>query len=347
MYYLGIDHHKKYSQVVVLNQEGTHIMQQKMANTKPAFQRLKQSLDSRAASAVSSQYTSVIEASLGWGALYDVLDELALHPVVANPLKVRAIADAFIKTDTIDATTLAQLLRTHLIPKVYVPAKEVREQKNILRYRFWLVKLQTMVKNRIYDLLNRNHIEVPEGLNLFSNPGKVFLDSLMLSTSEQRLLQEQRNLLTVLSRDIKATELWIKEVFQNHPGLIILDSLPGFGTILSALAALEIDTIDRFPTPAKFASYCGLIPSTYARGGKIYHGDLIPTANKWLKYVFIEAAWTATRCSGYCQAYLHRIKAAKGANVAIVALARRLSEIAFYCLKEHRLYEERPYRPVV
>lgn len=72
----------------------------------------------------------------------------------------------------------------------------------------------------------------------------------------------------------------------------ILESLPGFGKILSALVALEIDDISRFPTRAKFASYSGLIPSTFASGGRVYHGDLVPTGSPWLKYAFVEAAWT-------------------------------------------------------
>ena len=72
----------------------------------------------------------------------------------------------------------------------------------------------------------------------------------------------------------------------------ILEGLPGFGKILSALVALEIDDISRFPTRAKFASYSGLIPSTFASGGRVYHGDLVRTGSPWLKYAFVEAALT-------------------------------------------------------
>lgn len=111
-----------------------------------------------------------------------------------------------------------------------------------------------------------------------------------------------------------------------------------FAKIFSAFTALEIDDIDHFFTPAKFVSYCGLISSTFASGGKVYHGGLIPTgtSNHWLKYVFIEAAWAAIRSSYYCRAYFGRIRRRKDANVAIVALARKLSEIACRCLKEKR-----------
>ena len=78
-----------------------------------------------------------------------------IKTVVGHPLKIRAIADAKIKSDAIDAKTLAHLLRADLIPRVHVPSKEVREQKNLLRYRLWLVRLQTMTKNRIHQLIEK------------------------------------------------------------------------------------------------------------------------------------------------------------------------------------------------
>ncbi len=144
---------------------------------------------------------------------------------------------------------------------------------------------------------------------------------------------------------IKKTEAWIGKELKDNPLIGILITLPGFGKVLSALAALEIDNIKRFRTKAKFASYCGLIPSTFASGGKVYHGDLIPGGNRWLRYVFIEASWVSIRTSVYCRFYFEKMKDRKNSNVAIVALARRLSEIAYRCLKEKRAYEERPYMP--
>jgi transposase len=69
--------------------------------------------------------------------------------VLAHPSKVRAIAEARIKTDKIDSEILAHLLRADLIPQAYAPSKEVRAVKRVLRHRLFLVQLRTMVKNRI------------------------------------------------------------------------------------------------------------------------------------------------------------------------------------------------------
>jgi len=337
MYYLGIDHHKKYSQVAVVDEKGKVHSNGKIANEKKAFTLLKEYY--------KEPYRAVIEAGRNWGMMYDLLEELDIKTVVAHPLKTRAIADAKIKSDSIDAKILAHLLRADLIPEVHVPPKEVREQKNLLRHRVWLVRLQTMTKNRIHQLIDRNHVKALPVRNLFGKIGRGFLKSLNLSGIDQRLLKDHLELLDSLHEHIRKTEVWIDKELKDNPLIDIMITLPGFGKILSALAALEIDDINRFCTPAKFASYCALIPSTFASGGKVYHGNLIPTGNRWLRYSFIEASWVATRSSYYCRAYFERIKHRKSSNVAIVALARRLSEIAYKCLKEKRVYEERPYIP--
>jgi len=337
MYYLGIDHHKGYSQVAVVDEKGTVRSNGKIANEKKAFILLKEYY--------KEPCRAVIEAGRNWGMMYDLLEELDIKTVVGHPLKIRAIADAKIKSDSIDAKTLAHLLRADLIPRVHVPSKEVRQQKNLLRHRLWLVRLQTMTKNRIHQLIDRNHIKRPKVKNIFGVAGRTFLEGLDLSLIDQGLLKDHLKLLDTLHEHIRKTEVWIGKELKNNHLMDILITLPGFGKVLSALAALEIDNINRFRTPAKFASYSALIPSTFASGGKVYHGDLIPGGNRWLKYVFIEASWVSIRTSTYCRFYFEKMKDRKNSNVAIVALARRLSEIAYRCLKEKRAYEERPYMP--
>ncbi len=159
MYYPGIDHHNRYSQVAVVDEKGAVRSNGKIAKEKKAFALLKEYY--------KEPCRAVIEAGRNWGIIYDLLEELDIKTVVAHPLKIRAIADAKIKSDSIDAKTLAHLLRADLIPQVHVPSKEVREQKNLLRHRLWLVRLQTMTKNRIHQLIDRNHVKRPKVKNIF------------------------------------------------------------------------------------------------------------------------------------------------------------------------------------
>lgn len=332
---LGIDCHKKYSQVAVLNAQGKFLMDAKFSNNKEQFAQLLDNFDEPCQAVIETGYT--------WGIMYDLLNDMGVDVTVAHALKVKAIASAKIKTDKIDARVLAELLRANLIPEVYVPSKNIRHQKDILRQRCWLVKLKTAIKNRIHQLLTRNHIENPGFTDLFGVGGRKFLNSLSLMEPDQNLLQQDLIIYDFINEQIKLTTLWIEKSLQDNRYHTILQSLPGFGPILSALAALEIDNIARFNHPGKLSSYSGLVPSTYASGGKIYHGDLVPHCNRWLRYAFIEASWVAVATSPYFRALYYRIKKNKGANTAIVAVARRLSEITYICLKENRFYEERPY----
>lgn len=104
MYYLGIDHHKRFSQVAVMDEKGEVHMNGKIANEKQDFTLLKKHL--------GQPCRAVIEAGRNWGMMYDLLEELDIDRVVAHPLKTRAIADAKIKSDSIDARTLAHLLKS-------------------------------------------------------------------------------------------------------------------------------------------------------------------------------------------------------------------------------------------
>jgi transposase len=334
MYTLAFDNHKKYAIAAMLDDKGKFVKNTRIAMNKESFTEYINDIE--------EPCQAVIEAGYTWGQVYDILTELGVDVTVAHPLKVKAIASAKIKTDELDARTLAELLYANLIPEVFVPSQDIRQQKNILRQRCWFVKLKTMIKNRIHHILNRNHIQSPF-TDIFGKGGRKHLDTLELPGPDKELLLQDLSLLDFLSEQIKQTEKWIEESLLEDSLYKIILSIPGFGKTLAALTALEIADISRFSSPPKLASYCGIVPSTYASGGKVYHGHLLPTCNKWLRYALIEASWTAICCSPYFRGLYSRMKIKKGSNTAIIAVARRISEVLFYCLKEQRNYYEKPY----
>lgn len=336
MNYVGIDYHKKYSHVTAVNQEGEVISSRRLGNDVTLFREFFQSLGGKS--------QAVVEASRTWGVMYDLLESLegVESVTLAHPLKVKAIAEAKIKTDKIDAETLAQLLRGNLIPAAYIPGKETRSLKELVRQRVFLVRLRTRLKNRIHVLLDRLHIPLPAVSDLFGQRGIRYLFQLPLEGIDQEILREDLKLLEVFNGLIKEAEQQIDLLLSDDRRVTLLRTVPGLGPILAAVVALEIDHIERFSHPAKLASYIGLVPSTYASGGKTWHGRLLPWCNKWLRWAFVEAAWVSIRNSAYCRGYYERVKRRKGAHTAAIALARRLSEIVWHVLKEDRVYEERP-----
>jgi transposase len=333
MRFAGVDTHKKYSTIVLTDGSGNRLAWASLPNELTAFQNFF---------CTSEEPTkAVLEAGRTWGVIYDLLESIGIQPVLANPLKTRAIAEAKIKTDTIDAATLADLLRADLIPEVHVPSTSVRAQKNLLRQRMWLVGLRTMTKNRIHHILDRNHVTLPPCSDIFGVAGRKALAQVNLPSPDDLLLNSHMELLEQIQGHITDSERWVKKAVSQNDTVAKLRTIPGLGKIFSALIALEVDDIHRFLNPGKLCAYAGLVPTTYASGGKVRHGRLLPSCNRWLRWAYCEAAWIAQRTSPYCHAYFERIKYRKGANSANVALARRLCEITWYCLTQNRPYEER------
>ena len=117
MYYLGIDHQKRYSQVAVMDEKGKVHINGKIAHEKLAFSLLKEYLRESCKAAVEAGHNS--------GIMYDLLEQLDIEVTVAHLLKTRVIADAKIMSDSIDARALAHLLRVNLTPSVHVPPRKV------------------------------------------------------------------------------------------------------------------------------------------------------------------------------------------------------------------------------
>src|SRR5919107_37958 len=131
MLYVGVDAHKAHSQMTVMDEAGTILERRRAKSTREG---VLEALQHHRADG-SEPMKAVLEAGYGWGPLYDWIGEVADEVFLAHPLKVRAIADAKIKTDKIDSEMLAHLLRADLIPQAYAPSKKVRAIKRVLRQR--------------------------------------------------------------------------------------------------------------------------------------------------------------------------------------------------------------------
>jgi transposase len=337
MNYVGIDIHKRYSVLVAVDERGRELLRSRVkGNSASGFAQFFRAL--------SGSSKVVVEACWNWGRIHDLLKEIESieEVVLAHPLKTRLIADAQIKTDTLDAHALATLLRGDLIARAYVPSKGTRQRKEVLRQRLYWARLRTRIRNRIHALVDRQReLEMPQCSDLFGRKGMAALNKLCLSEPDSTLLREELQLLMLIQNQIRAQEARIVEFNSSDEATAHLQSIPGMGKILAAVAAAEIDAIERFSSAAKLCAYAGLVPRTYASGGKVYQGPLLKSRNKWLQWAFIEAAWVAVGCSSYFGG-LYRQHRARGkhANVAITTVARRMCQIGWTLLKERRDFHE-------
>jgi transposase len=339
MNYTAIDWHKKYSAVCTMDEAGRIIKEKRIAGNHPQeFEAYFRGLE---------EPTAVVhEACWNWGKLYDMLEEMegVREITLAHPFKTRLIADAQIKTDKVDARALATLLRGNLVARVHLPSREARQRKNWLRQRLYWVRTRTMLRNRVHALLDRQReLSLPAVSDLFGVRGMKALKALKLSEPDQQMLDQDMETLELLQGHIKAIENELQA--SAGPAEALVRTIPGLGPILGAVVVAEIDTIERFASSDKLCAYAGLVPTTYASGGKAYHGHLLPHCNKWLRWALIEAAWSALSASAYFNGiYRSHRQRGKHPSVAITIVARRLCKILWSVLREQRAFNPFPGR---
>jgi len=171
---IGLDVHKRYSYVAVVDELGEIVEEKRIENTKESLQKFASKYKAKA----------VIEATSNYRFIYDVLENY-MEVKLAHPYKTRAIAEARIKNDRLDAKMLAHLLRANLIES-YVPPKEVRELRDLTRLRKALIEDRNRLKNRVHAILAKNGIiDYP---NPFTKKGREHLENLDLPEIDRELL---------------------------------------------------------------------------------------------------------------------------------------------------------------
>lgn len=231
-----------------------------------------------------------------------------------------------------------------MIPECYVRERDNQRIQQVLRQRMFLVRVQTMVKNRIKNLIDRQENvreEVQGYTDLFGVKGLSFLRAAQLPVLERKLLNEHLELLEDVRTRIRSVEAMIEQLKQDDPVVRRLESIPGIGKFLGMLIRQEIDKIGRFKTSDKLCGYAGLVPSTYSSGGKTFHGNIIKQGNKFIRWAMIEAVTPAIRSDAQLRSYYEALKVKKGYNAAKVATARRLLKIVYQVWKEERFYQQR------
>lgn len=331
--FVGVDFHKAFSYATIMDTQGQVLKHGRFANHPQAVAKFL-------APYTGGDCCAVLEATRGWTVMHDWLEELSCQVTLAHPLKVKAIAEARIKTDKIDAATLAHLLRCDLIPAAHVCSNEARMIRRLLRHRMFLVCVRTQAKNRIHDLLDRYPLIRAQwkAAELFSKVGIVWMRQIELPPQERFILDSELELLEHLNSQVKQADDLLQAVGQQDPRVQHLMTIPGIGKTLAMLVTAEIDEVGRFARVESLYAYAGLIPSTHSSGGRTQHGPIIKASNKYLRWALIEAVWPAIRCDAGLSQYYQRLAARKGANTAKVATARRLLAIVYHVLKENREY---------
>ena len=331
MEYFGLDVHKQYTVYTRVNQAGTILGQGRVAND----------LDSLAALLAPSDGPAkvVLEAGGIWPVFADALEELGAEVILAHPLRTRAIAAARVKTDRIDSAILAHLLRADLIPQAYLAPPPVRELCELLRYRIGLVRVQTIVKNRVHALLALRGLRSPLS-DLFGRAGRRWLDEVELPTVAHQCLKGHLAVLDGVQIQIKVVHSEVRRRARQSCEAKRLRTIPGVGAFSALLILAEVGEIRRFPDARHLVSYAGLAPSVHSTGGHTRYGHITKQGSPWLRWILVEAAIAGSARPGALQDRYRRLARRKGAKTARVALARHLATVVYHVLARAEVYRE-------
>jgi transposase len=338
-YYIGCDAHKKYSVFAGISEAGEIIPAQRVDHDREKYSSFLKSLPPASKIAV--------ESVGNWYWLIEEIEKAGHIPALVNAGEAKLMMGNINKTDKLDARGLAVLSLNGTLPAVWIPPGKLRDQREMARMRIFLVHIRTGLKNRIHATFAKYAITFQEVSDLFGVRGRNLVEKRLveLPPETRHCMKEQLRLLDQLQKQITDVEKRIWQIVKITREMQLLMSLPGVGTILAILIALEIGDVARFGDGAHLASYCGAVPRVRSSGGKTYYGKTRPDVNHYLKWAFTEAAncivLNQHRMTGcHVVALYQRIRHSKGHAKAVGALRRHLAEAAFVVLKDGQPYHE-------
>src|SRR5256884_3039039 len=178
--YVGIDVHRKRSQVAVITEDGTVALNKNVVNGTETVLRLIGDLPAGTPVA--------FEAAFGWGWLVQLLEDYGFDPHLVHPLRCKAIASARLKNDKVDAAILAQLLRADLLPEAWIAPPAVRQLRAVLRHRASLVRLGTQLRNRIHAVAADHGYD--RSASYWTGPGRGWLAKLDLPAASREIVTD-------------------------------------------------------------------------------------------------------------------------------------------------------------
>jgi transposase len=330
--YIGVDLGKRKAVVVKKDRWGKITGRATLAVSQAALENYFSKQDRKSA--------VVVEATGNWMYLYETIEKYVPDVVLAHPLKTRAIAEARIKTDTIDATTLAELLRLDGIAKAYIPARELRDLRELLRYRASVVSLRMGLKNKVHAVLTKNGVECSFS-NVLGKKSRQWLKTLSVRECYRRELDGYIRLAELSTELIREITTKIKEVVSVTPQAQLLMTVPGISYYSALLILSEIGQIDRFKSAKHLCSYAGLVPSVYSSGSKSFHGRITKQGSRWLRWICVEISIHAANGDGSFQNPYRRICRRRGLATAKVAVARKILTVIYAMLKNNQPFRRR------
>jgi transposase len=330
--YVALDIHKHYCVIAGVDREGRVPLAPVRVEHADLEHWLKKNL-------CRSDWV-VIESTTNAWHVYDLLEPLAEKVLVANPIKVKQIAQARVKTDIRDTLILARLLAANLVPVVWVPPLHVRQLRQLLSQRRQLVETHTQIVNRMHSVAHRHHLDHARGKR-FNEKNTAWQKDKILSKVEQFQLELEMENRAYLEKQIARIGKEVAKMSQKSPwaeSMLYLMQLPGFGVITAMTVLAAIGEIQRFESCRHLASYSGLTPGLEQSGTKNRGKGLTKEGRKELRWAMVEVAQRAVKSDPVWKLRFQELQKRMHRNQAIVAIARQLLELVWFVLTRRQPY---------
>ena len=302
-----------------------------------SWSRLETAALEKWAREIDARDVVVIEAT---GNAFDAVQRLracGVRTVVLETQRAGQIRTAYCTTDRTDAIKLARIYLSGLARLVWEPDQQTRERREVLHRYLRSVCDATRSRNRLKGFLSGHGARLPRGTRLTENSGRVRVLGLHPWSEVQKVLLEQmiEELAGAEQRRRQLASLMAQTV-SSDPGLLRLLRLLGVRHIIAFAIGAVVGDVSRFANPKKLVAYLGLTPTVERSGTATRGPEMLRTAGRGdLRALLIQAAHVALRQTNHplhtwawklCLRKSHK-------NVAIAAVARKLTVTIWYCLR--------------
>lgn len=330
MRFIGLDLHKKLLVVCALDRRGKVLFRESVECRREA-------LIAFAKAKLQSSDQLAVEATTNTWSVADILRPFVAAVTVGNPLQIKAIAQAKVKSDKIDAEVLANLIRCEYLPTVWSPDVQTQKLRQLTTLRGGLISDRTRLKNRVQSLLAQLLV-VPPVKVVFSKKGLDWIRRVELPAEVRSAIDLYLRLFEGVNEELEKIDQQLMALAYEEPRAKLLMTLPGIahGVAISLLAALG--DISRFKDGNHAASYLGLTPSLRQSAAKRYHGRITKCGSPQTRAMLVQAVQAASDHPGPLGAFFRRLRRRKKFNVAVIATARKMVTIAYLMLKHNEPY---------
>lgn len=331
MEFIGIDVHKRESQVCILAAEG-EVIEKRIRTERGRFAEL---LGGR------SRARILLEASTESEWVARCLEELGHEVVVADPnfSPMYATRSRRVKTDRRDARTLAEACKLG----AYKPAHRTSDERRHLRAQ--LAVREALVRTRARYISLARALVRREGLPIGTGEAEHFAGRVQAAHLPGHLMAEVAPLLAVmrqLNQQIAFLDAWLERVALKDGQVANLCTAPLIGPVTASAFVACVDDATRFKGPHQLEAYVGLVPSEMSSGEKQRKGRITKTGNARVRWLLVQAALSMLRLRQpqtlHLRTWAERIASRRGKKTAVVALARKLAGILFAMMRDGTAY---------